>query len=255
MSVSLSRLVRTVAIAFAILFTNAAAVQYLFLSDQLHAETRQNLLQAAERIRDVLDYQGSWDLTGYRRTQDLPDVFTLQSASGTLIDTSDYIPGTVSGASFPYSYTPDHVFSVKTDVGEQWLLDVHLLKDGKVVVGAHVNGNPTGIGASLEDNGRRFGDTLDRAMNLKERSIDEMVDFAVFDSHGNLLRSMSGLPLKASAADTKHSIFSFESRDGRKVLRSTEIPDHQSRWTSRCTGHDVPRHLRSGKSVTWSGQI
>src|SRR5262249_53568716 len=83
-----------------------------------------------------------------------------------------------------------------TDVGETWLLDVHELRDGKAIVGARGDSLPGDIRSRLEANGRRFGNTLREAMDVQERSIDEMVDFAVFDSQGNLRRSMSGIPLQ-----------------------------------------------------------
>jgi len=199
MATSLGRLVRTVALAFAVLFTAASAAQYWFLNHQLQEETREDLLDSAKEVTDAADYKGSWELSGYRRTSDVSGSYIFQSASGTLIDTVDFVPGLVPSVSIPFPYQADQPFTAKSDVGESWLLDVHPVTDGLVVLGSREGDLPSDAEARLRATAKQFGTTLKEALATKERGIDEMIEFAVLDSNWNLLSSRSELPLKAHA--------------------------------------------------------
>ena len=56
--------------------------------------------------------------------------------SGTLIDTHGYLRGMVSQVSLPFAFEYDHPVRFLSDVGEDWNLYVHKLRDGVVVLGA-----------------------------------------------------------------------------------------------------------------------
>ena len=153
---------------------------------------------SAEDVREALIYDKSWDLTGYRRTTELAGPYLLVSASGTLIDTISFIPGTVSAVSLPFPLEFERPIRTKSDVGEEWLIFVHSLKDGMVILGTRTDVLPERVEQRFKENAARFGATTKEALRVKERSIDEWFDFAIVDSQGILRSSNGGIPFKVN---------------------------------------------------------
>jgi hypothetical protein len=77
---------------FAVFFSAAAAGQYWFVRHKLHESRRSELWNWAEGVREAVAYGQNWNLTGFRRTTQIPDTTLLQSRSGTLIDAEVFIP-------------------------------------------------------------------------------------------------------------------------------------------------------------------
>jgi hypothetical protein len=130
-------LISKIAVVFAVLFSVAAAGQYWFVSRQLEQTTRRLLSNEADDIRQDIAFKSVWDLTGYRRvtTEGTADMYTIVSATGTVVDAIGYLQGILPKARFPFNFKYEQSFRAKSDVGEDWLFYVHRLKDGVVVLG------------------------------------------------------------------------------------------------------------------------
>jgi hypothetical protein len=92
MSRSFKSLVGTVALISAILFTTVAAGQYLFLTHQLRQRTRDELRDLAEGMLEDIAFEDAWNLQGYRRTTEGPDIYVVVTKTGTVVDTHGYLP-------------------------------------------------------------------------------------------------------------------------------------------------------------------
>jgi len=191
-------LLRKLALLFAVLFSALAGGQYWFVSHQLHHTTRGQLVQAAERIRADIAFRSAWDLLGYRRvsSEGGADIYTVLSATGTVIEVIGYSTGFLPKVSFPFVFKYDEPFHAKSDVGEDWVFYVHKLKDGMAILGVRSDGLPGDVEQRMRINAVRFGNTLAQAVRVQERSIDELFDYAVVDETGMLQQSISGIPLK-----------------------------------------------------------
>lgn len=191
-------LIGTAALAFALLFTAVGVGQYWFLRWQLHQEDKDDLWDLAEEMRDQIAFGDTWNLQGYRRTTEGPDIYLVIALNGTLIDTHDYLPGMVSQVSLPFVFQYDRPFRFSSDVGEDWNLYVHSLHDGTVVLGSRKEITPEGVDALFSSNAARFGNTISEALRTPERAIHEAFDYAIIDKNGILRWAIGGIPLKAS---------------------------------------------------------
>ena len=67
------------------------------------------------------------------------------------------------------------------------------------ILGARGDGLPADVEQRIETNAKRFGGTVAQATQVKERSIDELFDYAVIDGNSELRESMTGIPLRTAA--------------------------------------------------------
>ncbi len=199
MSTSFRRFVGTFALVFAFVFTALAVTQYWFVGWRLHETTRDELWDEAESLDEDIAFRKGWDLAGYRRSTTAPNMYLFLSQTGTVIDTAGFIRGLVTRVSFPFAVEYDRPFRAKSDVGEEWLLYVHPVIGGSVVLGARADVLPENVEPLLKENVLRFGSTVAEALRVKERSIDESFDYAIIDSNGVLRESNSGIPFKTAA--------------------------------------------------------
>jgi hypothetical protein len=86
-----------------------------------------------------------------------------------------------------------------SDVGEEWNLYVHQLRDGIVVLGARKEVSPEGINGLFASNAVRFGASVVEARHTPERAIDEAFDYAIIDKNGVLLHAISRIKIKTSS--------------------------------------------------------
>ena len=107
MSRSFRSVVGIAAFVFAALFTTAGVGQYVFVRWQLHQETKNDLWDLAEDMRDQIAFSETWNLQGYRRTTEGPDIYILMAKNGTLIDTHGYLRGMLSQVSLPVRFEYD----------------------------------------------------------------------------------------------------------------------------------------------------
>jgi len=195
---SFRRLVGTIALVFAVLFTTVGLGQYWFLRWQLHEETTNDLQHLAEEMRDQIAFSETWNLQSYRRTTEGPDVYFVIAQNGTLVDTHGYLPGMLSHVSIPFTFQYDRSAPFSSDVGEDWDLYVHKLRDGLVVLGSRKEITPEGIDSLFSSNALKFGQTVAEALQTPERAIHEAFDYAIIDQNGTLRWAIGGIPLRAS---------------------------------------------------------
>jgi hypothetical protein len=202
MSRSFRSLLGIAAFLFALLFTTAAVAQYLFLRWKLNDESKTYLRDGAKDMRDQIAFVDTWDLRGYRRWSGGPSTYVVMTQNGTLIDTYGYLRNMIPhNVSLPFAVRYDSPLQFSSDVGEDWTLYVHKLRDGEVVLGARKEMAPENIDALFISNASRFGDSVKDALGTPERAIDEPFDYAVLGENGVLLRAMGGIPLKTSPPD------------------------------------------------------
>jgi len=201
MTRSFRSLLGKVALLFAVVFSVLAGGQYWFVSHQLHRTTQRQLLRAAEGIRADIAFQSAWDLLGYRRVSSEAgaDIYAVLAATGTVIDVIGYAPGFLQNVSFPFSFKYDEPFRAKSDVGENWVFYVRKLKDGMAILGARGDGLPEDLEQRIRINAERFGNSVAQAIQVQERSIDGLFDYAVVDERGMLRQSLTAIPLKTSS--------------------------------------------------------
>ena len=118
--------------------------------------------------------------------------------NGTLIDTHGYLRGMIPHASLPFAVEYDHPIHFLSDVGEDWNLYVHKLRDGIVVLGARKGISPEGMNDLFASTAARFGATVGEALRTPERAIHEAFDYAVLPNNGVVLWAIGPMPVKAS---------------------------------------------------------
>src|SRR5262249_28313922 len=91
-----------------------------------------------------------------------------------------------------------HPVRIKTALGEECYLMEKKVKGGSVIVGESSIIAPPDIDARLLDSEKRFGDSIESAMDSSSQDPNEPVDFAVLDDHGAVLDDYGGIPLKAT---------------------------------------------------------
>ena len=198
MSRSFRLLLATIAVVFALLFTIVALGQYSFLRYQLYEATKNDLWQLADEMREQIAFTDTWNLQGYRRTTEGPDIYLIIAENGTLIDTHGYLKGMLSQVLMPFRLDYERPVYFASDVGEEWSLYVHRLSDGIVILGARREITPERVGERFASNAARFGTSVAAALRTPERAIDEAFDYAIIDRNGGLRWAIGGIPLKAS---------------------------------------------------------
>jgi len=67
----------------------------------------------------------------------------------------------------------DQAFQFSSDVGEEWMLYLHILSDDVLILGTRKENMPEGVTKLFASNAGRFGSSLEEASRTQERSIDE----------------------------------------------------------------------------------
>jgi len=198
MSRSFKSLVSIIALASALLFTALAAGQYLFLNYQRHQSTRDDLQTLADGMQEDIAFTDAWNLQGYRRTTEGPDIYVVVTDSGMLVDTHGYLPGMLSRVSLPFRFDFDRPFKFASAVGENWNLYVHKLHDGIVILGVRSEITPENFQERFVANAVKFGPTVAHAVDIPERAIDEPFDYAIIDSNGAVRWAIGGIPMRSA---------------------------------------------------------
>jgi hypothetical protein len=187
--------------AFFLVFSAIAAVQYWFVGRELRETARRQLQDSAQQVREDIAFGSKWDLLGYRRTtrEGAADSILIVSSGGTIVDASNYVAGMTARVSVPFEIDYDRPFRKTSEVGEEWLFCVRKLKDGMVILGARTDGLPGDVEGRIEADAKRFGGSVAEALLVKERSIDELFDYAIIDGDGVLRETNSAIPLKIDA--------------------------------------------------------
>ena len=182
---------------FATLFTIIAALQYLFIRNQIRRTVGGQLDGWANDLRTTLDPNEKLDLAALRRAAPKASAFLILASDGTIVATHGFVRGTISYAELPAGSTYDRPVLVKSSLGEEWHLFARKVKGGSVIVGASSTDSPPDINARLQETAKGFGNRLESAMFSSFRDKDANVDFALLTDDGILWDDYGGIPLKA----------------------------------------------------------
>ncbi len=58
-------------------------------------------------MRDDIAFDNKWNLQGYRRSTEAPDIYVVVTEGGTLVDTHGYLPGMLNRVSMPFQFDFD----------------------------------------------------------------------------------------------------------------------------------------------------
>src|SRR5258707_1153783 len=206
MSRGFGSLLGAVAAIFAILFTAVATGQYWFLNHQLRQKTNDELFDSAEQLKEDIAFADAWNLQGYRRVTEGPDIYLVTTADGTLVDTRGYLPSMLFRVSLPFNIEYERSFPFTSAVGENWSLHVRKLRDGLVILGVRAEVTPPNVRERFVATSERFGNSIANALKTPERAIDENFDFAVIDNEGTLRWAIGGIPLKTAAPEIPQGV-------------------------------------------------
>src|ERR1039458_8290880 len=78
-----------------------------------------------------------------------------------------------------------------SEVGEEWLFNVHRLTDGMAIVGARSGGLPANVERRIEADAKRFGGSVAEALRVKERTGSGAWLMLFRTGNGNCLPSLS----------------------------------------------------------------
>jgi hypothetical protein len=192
---------RTVLISlvfFATLFTAIAFVQYWYIRHKLLQTVGQQLDYWAYDLSTTVNSGDQLNLAALRRSAPKASAFVVLASDGTVIDTQGFIRGSIIYAAVPAGLAYDHPVRVKSALGEEWYLMEKKVKGGLIIVGESSIISPPDINTRLLDSSKRFGDSVESAMDPSSRDPNAPVDFVVLDENGTLLDDSGGIPLKAT---------------------------------------------------------
>jgi hypothetical protein len=183
---------------FATLFTATASLQYWFIRHKILHTVGQQLDDWADDLSTTLNGGDQLNLTDFRRRAPKASAFVVLASDGTVIDTHGFVQGSVVYATLPAGLVYDHPVRVKSALGEEWYLMEKKVKGGSIIVGESSIIAPSDINTRLLESAKRFGASIESAMDPSSRDPNEPVDFAILDNHGVILDDYGGIPLKAT---------------------------------------------------------
>ncbi|MFZ0680263.1 helix-turn-helix domain-containing protein [Candidatus Binatus sp.] len=185
---------------FAGLFTLIAWLQYWFVKDQLHRTIVSEMNDWADEVVDEINYNGKWNLAGYRRSNPEAPTYFIVTADGFLVDIEGLVSGMVPAVRVPAGLIYDQPFSVVSEIGEQWRLFAKRVRGGSVILGVPLSDSHPDTDDRLKGNGQSFGATIDSAAEVTDRQVDLTLEYAVIDDSGRLQNAAGGIPLLTNPA-------------------------------------------------------
>ena len=183
---------------FATLFTATASLQYWFIRHKILQTAGQQLDAWAHDLSATLNSGDQLNLADLRRRAPKASAFVVLASDGTVIDTHGFVGGSIVYATPPAGLVYDHPVRIRSALGEEWYLMAKKVKGGSIIVGQSSIIAPSDINVRLFDSAKRFGDSVESAMDPSSRDPNEPVDFAILDNHGLILDDYGGIPLKAT---------------------------------------------------------
>jgi len=218
------------ATVFALLFTIIAIAQYLFVRHGVYKVAHHQMRQWSEQVAAEIGYKTNWDLTAYRQSASVQAPSTLVFTSdGIIIETKGFIPGLLGKVKL----IDESVFEGSKDVkvaetGETWKELAVKVNGGFVVFGILNFREINAPDELLHATARKFGSSIEDALNVRTGQTSSEVDFAIIDDSGNLLFAAEGLPLKTnpnSLVQLANAGGTFRSGDKLYLLLSRPIVD------------------------------
>jgi hypothetical protein len=157
------------------------------------AAARADLHAAVDEILKQLHYDSRWELTRLRQA-DLGGRYYIVDASGLIIDVEGFPADLTFRADVTDLQPGIHSLTVPL-TNETWRLLVAPVKGGRVTLGVTPPEDITGVDDRLQENAKRFGESLERATRVAPSDIDRNIDYAVLDDRGGVRFAIGGVPL------------------------------------------------------------
>jgi len=185
-------------VLLAILFFTIGILQDIFTKHQIHKTTLSELNGWADEIAAEV-YNGKWDLKAYRQAFISAPVWYVFTDDGLLIDNEFPKAGLL--ALFRSVKLPaDSIFETPktftSELGEKWRLLGGKIHGGVVIVGLEDPNDLEMADRELATSLSEFGSTLEKAVALSPRQIDQDIEYAVVSDSGELKSGWGGVPLK-----------------------------------------------------------
>jgi hypothetical protein len=194
MTILRSRRLRRAALLFAGIFVFAVVTQLGVGWYKRRAAARADLRAEVDDVRKELGYGSRWELTRLRQA-DLGGRYYIVDASGLIIDVEGF-PADLSFRADVTDLQPGiHSLTVPL-TNETWRLLVAPVKGGRVTLGVTPPEDITGVDDRLQENAKRFGESLERATRVAPSDIDRNIDYAVLDDRGGVRFAIGGIPLR-----------------------------------------------------------
>lgn len=181
----------------AIMFAGVGFWQHKFVHRQVYQKIDRELTLWATMVSAEIAYKDKWELKGFRNAAITVPSWYIVTKDGLIIDSEGEI---ISGMFGRVEVTNSSIYgspkTVVSSIGETWRLLGRKVDGGTVVVGIPSSRNIIDADKKLLANIAKFGSTLIEASSIRSREIDEVVDYAVLSSTGELIAAWGGVPLK-----------------------------------------------------------
>jgi Putative DNA-binding domain len=187
---------------FAGLFTLIAWLQYWFVKDELRRTIVSEMNDWADEVVGEINYNGKWDLAGYRRSNPEAPTYYVVTSDGLLVDVAGLVNGMIPPVRVPEGLIYDQPFSVISDIGERWRLFAKKVRGGSIILGVPLSDSHLGVDDLLRSSAQPFGATIDSAAEVTDRQVNLIVEYAVIDDSSRLQNAAGGIPLTTNQEAT-----------------------------------------------------
>lgn len=184
---------------FAVLFSALAAVQFLFVRQQLLSAARSDAAESAMQVADQIVNSNRLDIESVRNGFFPVREWYVVGMNGTILDLEGTQAGIVGRVTLPLETVFQAPQTFVSPFGETWRMFAEKLNGGTVIVGVAEPSDLADPDAKLLANAAKFGASLADAVRLNPKKVDRVIDYAIIDSTGNLRKADGGLPLLAAS--------------------------------------------------------
>jgi len=196
-------------VLLAVLFLLVGLLQDAFVGHQIRKTTTAELNESADEIAKEIYKNDNWDLVSYRQVF-IPSISSwyVFSADGLLIDNEAPISGLLNlfqSVKCPTNLIFGTPQTFVSDVGGEYRLLAQKISGGIVVVGTDIE-EPTNsqcmecVDQKLASNLAEFGSTLESAVAVSSKTINEDISYAVINNSGELKSGLGEVPLEVNSA-------------------------------------------------------
>ena len=182
------------ALLFAGLFLTAVFAQIGVGFYQRHATARKNLREGVKQILGLMTYSTRWDLNRLRQSDNVLS-YSVIDKSDLILDIEGFFPELAFKVD-PTNLQPGLQTKIVQETNENWRIQVQQVKGGMVILGISPPEDITRIDEHLQDNAKRFGNSLKEAEKIRSSDVETYINYIVLDDGGHVKFAIGGIPLK-----------------------------------------------------------
>jgi hypothetical protein len=197
------------ALVFGLLFSIIAMAQYYYVESQLMEMAVSQASRWADEVDRGINYRDHWDLREYLQAElDVGGDYFVITRDGYVVDIYGYHSDSFPAAKLPNEVEKelslDRVVSVRSPLGEPWLLTRERVTGGQLVLGIRYASNAREDSLKLRNASKALRSvTAEEIIKGRGRGIDAQIEFAVFDAAGKLAYQSGGIALEIPEPDLK----------------------------------------------------